>query len=107
MSKPRDVFIALADPTRRQILELLRDEGPLNAGEIAGVFTDVSRPGISRHLRVLRECRVVSAAAHGRENRYSLETGPIADARDGWMATFTGGHLERLKALRREVEGRR
>ena len=107
MSRPRDVFIALADPTRREILELLRDRGPLNAGEIACAFTSVSRPGISRHLRMLRECQLVSAAASGRENRYTLDSGPIARARDGWMATFTGGHLERLKALRREVEGRR
>ncbi len=100
----RDVYVALADPTRRGILELLRDRGPQNAGAIAASFRRVSRPGISRHLRVLRECGVVSAEAEGRENLYRLDVGPIVRARDGWLASFAPGHVRSLRALRRKVE---
>ena len=100
----RDVFVALADPTRRQILELLRDRGPLNAGAIAASFRRATRPAISRHLRVLRECRLVGAAFKGRENRYALDPRPIVRARDGWLATFSERHVASLKALRRLAE---
>ena len=61
----RDAFAAIADPTRREILELLRDRGVQTAGEIAANFASVSRPGISRHLRVLRECGVVASVREG------------------------------------------
>lgn len=103
----RDVFTALADPTRRQILELLRDSGALNAGAIAARFHAVTRPAISRHLRVLRECELVNAQVRGRENVYVLDPAPLIDARDGWLASFTAGHLRGLRALRRRVEGAR
>lgn len=100
----RDVFFALADPTRRAILDLLRDRGPLNAGAIAARFRRATRPGISRHLRVLRECRLVATESKGRENLYALDARSIVQARDGWLATFSKSHGENLKALRRIVE---
>jgi DNA-binding transcriptional ArsR family regulator len=103
--RSRDVYVGLADPTRREILELLRDAGPLNAGGIAARFRGVTRPGISRHLRVLRECGLVEAEGKGRENLYRLDARPIARARDGWLASFGPAHAARLKALRRRVEG--
>ena len=102
--KRRDGFVALADPTRRQILDLLRDGGPLNAGAIAASFRRATRPGISRHLRILRECRLVAAEPKGRENRYALDPRPIVQARDGWLARFSKSHGENLRALRRIVE---
>ncbi len=67
---------ALADPTRRQILRMLRD-APRSAGAIAGAFT-VTRPAISRHLRVLRQAGLVVGEAQGRERVYRLELGPLA-----------------------------
>jgi DNA-binding transcriptional ArsR family regulator len=60
---------ALADPIRREILRMLRDQ-PLNAGEVAEAFR-VSRPAISRHLRVLREAGLVHDEAIGRERVYT------------------------------------
>lgn len=69
-------FAALADPTRREILRMLRD-APRSAGVIAGAFS-VSRPAISRHLRVLREAGLVVDEAQGRERVYRLELGPLA-----------------------------
>jgi DNA-binding transcriptional ArsR family regulator len=100
----RDVFTALADPTRRRILDLLRDSGPLNAGAIAASFRRATRPAISRHLRVLRECRLVVTESKGREKLSALDPRPIVRARDGWLATFSESHRESLKALRRIVE---
>ncbi len=68
---------ALADAIRRQILRMLRD-APLSAGAIAGAF-DVTRPAISRHLRVLREAGLVVDEAQGRERVYRLELGALAE----------------------------
>lgn len=67
---------ALADPLRRQILLMLR-EGPATAGAIAGAFP-VSRPAVSRHLRVLREAGLVRDVARGREREYRLDLGALA-----------------------------
>jgi len=71
-----DVVGALSDQIRRDILRMLRD-APLSAGAIAGAFT-VTRPAISRHLRVLREAGLVVDEAQGRERVYRLELGPLA-----------------------------
>jgi DNA-binding transcriptional ArsR family regulator len=68
---------ALADATRRTILRMLRD-GELSAGAIAGAF-DVTRPAISRHLRVLRQAGLVIDEAQGRERVYRLEIGALAE----------------------------
>lgn len=100
----RDAYIAIADPTRRDILDLLRARGPLLAGEIAGEFGDASRPGISRHLRVLRECGVVASRKDGKTQVYSLNPAPLAKMRDGWLARFGDMQRDSLKTLRRRVE---
>jgi DNA-binding transcriptional ArsR family regulator len=68
---------AVADATRRQILRMLRDT-QLPAGAIAGAF-DVTRPAISRHLRVLREAGLVVDEPQGRERVYRLELGALAE----------------------------
>ena len=100
----RDVYAAIADPTRREILDLLRDRGVLTAGEIAANFASVSRPGISRHLRVLRECGVVSSHRRGKSQKYLLDPRPIVGIRDGWLAGFAKMQTASLTALRKRVE---
>jgi DNA-binding transcriptional ArsR family regulator len=102
----RDAYVAIADPTRREILGLLRDRGTLMAGEIAARFPSASRPGISRHLRVLRECGVVTCEREGKAQHYTLEPAPLAEVRDRWLASFAPMQVASLKALRRQV-GRR
>jgi DNA-binding transcriptional ArsR family regulator len=96
--------VALADPTRREIVELLRKRRSANVRDIASRFRQVSRPAISQHLRVLRECGLVVSEGKGRENLYVLDPRPLLRARDGWLASFGNEHVERLKALRRRVE---
>ncbi len=100
----RDAFVAIADPTRREILDLLLDSGTLMAGEIAANISSASRPGISRHLRVLRECGVVTAWREGKTQNYALNAEPLNDVHGGWLANFGRMQVESLAALRRRVE---
>lgn len=102
--KRRDAYAAIADPTRRRILELLRDRGPLPAGEIAARFRSAARPGISRHLRVLRESGLVKDRAIGRTRHYRLMPEPLAEIRDGWLASFATMYTDSLSELRRRAE---
>ncbi|MEJ7601562.1 MAG: metalloregulator ArsR/SmtB family transcription factor [Kofleriaceae bacterium] len=95
---------ALADATRRTILRMLRDR-ELSAGAIAGAF-DVTRPAISRHLRVLREAGLVVDQAQGRERMYRLDLGALAEL-EGFLAELREDHAavweRRLMALETEV----
>jgi DNA-binding transcriptional ArsR family regulator len=97
-----EVAGAIADPVRREILLMLRDE-PLSAGQIAGRFA-ISRPAISRHLRVLRDAGLVRDAADGRRRVYTLVTGPL-DELAGWLGRLTrpSGWQHRFDALETEV----
>jgi DNA-binding transcriptional ArsR family regulator len=95
---------ALADPTRRRIVELLAG-GERSAGELAAEF-ETSRPGVSRHLRVLREHGLVSAREEGRRRVYELEPGPLAEL-DGWLEQYRRFWQNRLEALDTEIRRRR
>jgi DNA-binding transcriptional ArsR family regulator len=95
---------ALADPTRRTIVELLA-RGELSAGEIAARF-ETSRPGVSRHLRVLREQGLVRAREEGRLRLYSLDPEPLEEL-DEWLARYRSFWTNRLDALGVELRRRR
>ncbi|MGW7349968.1 ArsR/SmtB family transcription factor [Streptomyces sp. NPDC054784] len=97
-----DVAAAVADPVRRRILEMLLD-GPRSAGGIARHFT-ISRPAVSRHLRVLRESGIVRDESVGRQRLYALDTAPLAEL-EAWTGLFTrpSGWEQRLDALDTEV----
>jgi DNA-binding transcriptional ArsR family regulator len=100
----RDAYTAIADPTRREILDLLLARGVLPAGAIANHFSSASRPGISRHLRVLRECGVVAVERNGKIQNYTLNVEPLNAIRAGWLARFGTMQAKSLTALRRRVE---
>ena len=90
------VFEAIADPTRRRIVELVATQ-ELPAGDIAGAFA-VSRPAISRHLRVLRQAGVLAARVDGQRRLYRLEPKAL-DELDSWIERtrhFWAQHLEEL-----------
>ncbi len=61
----RDVFQAIADPVRREIIEII-SEGPMNVNAIAEKF-EISRPAVSKHIKILRECGLVTIRKEGRE----------------------------------------
>lgn len=92
-------FEALADPTRRRIVELV-SEGERSAGEIASAFA-ISRPGVSKHLRVLREQGVIRSRSDGTRRLYSLEREGLVEL-DDWVRRFWTNRLDALETeLRR------
>jgi len=100
-----DLLAALADDTRRRIVELLA-ERPRPAGALAAQFA-ISQPAVSRHLRVLRDCGLVRAEVAGQQRVYHLEPGPLAEL-DEWLAHIRAFWSQRLDALETELaRGRR
>ncbi len=99
-----NALAALADPTRRRIIELLA-EGELSAGEIASHFR-TTRPGVSRHLRVLRQRGLVHARAEGQRRLYSVDPGPLEEL-DAWLDHYSPFWKNRLGALDTELKRRR
>ena len=96
---------SLADPTRQQLIALLA-EGEIAAGDLATRFP-VSRPAISRHLRVLREAGLVRSRTDGRRRLYALEPQPLREL-DDWLAPYRRLWAHRLDALDTEIaRGRR
>jgi DNA-binding transcriptional ArsR family regulator len=97
-----EVVAAIADPVRREVLMMLRDE-PLSAGQIADRFA-ISRPAVSRHLRVLREAGLVHDTADGRRRVYTLAFAPLEEL-TGWLERLArpSGWQHRLDALETEV----
>ena len=91
-----EALAALADPTRRQIVELLA-ERERDAGEIASHFA-VSRPAVSRHLRVLREHGLVQARSDAQRRIYSLDPRPLEEI-DAWLDKYRDFWANRLDAL--------
>lgn len=98
-------FQALADATRRDILDLLRRKGSLTAGAIAAAFPEISRPAVSRHLRVLREANLVIADESGRERHYRLNVAAFARVQRDWFARFAPLWERSLEQLKSRVEG--
>ncbi|WP_340537747.1 ArsR/SmtB family transcription factor [Nocardioides sp. GXZ039] len=94
------VFAALADPHRRTIIELLGD-GPRNVTTLAAALP-IARPGVSRHLRVLREAGIVTAEAHAQERVYTLVPESLREA-DEWLSARAGFWRQRLDALDTEL----
>lgn len=97
-----EVAGAIADAVRREILLMLRD-APLSAGQIADRFA-ISRPAVSRHLRVLREAGLVRDTADGRRRVYTLVTAPLGELA-AWLEQLTrpSGWQHHLDALETEV----
>ncbi len=104
MKQRADPFAALADPTRRTILEALRDEPEQTAGQIAGLFPRVSRAAVSKHLGVLRRAHLVRATHRGRERHYMLQADRVAQVRT-WLESFAPALEKSLANLRRRVKG--
>jgi DNA-binding transcriptional ArsR family regulator len=81
-----NVFKAISDPTRREILKLLNDKD-LSAGEIAEHF-DISKPALTKHLNILREAELVSSEKQGNFVIYSINVTVLQQALSGFMAIF-------------------
>lgn len=95
-----DTFAALADPTRRRIVELL-GRGERSAGEIVEEF-DVSAPAISQHLKALRDAGLVQVRADAQRRIYALDPAGLAEI-DAWLEGVRRYWNRRLDALEREL----
>jgi DNA-binding transcriptional ArsR family regulator len=82
------VFKALSDPTRRRVLQLLR-QGPMSAGELSARF-DVSKPTMSAHFAVLRDADLIHAEKAGKSVIYHLKLSVLEEALLGFVSSFGG-----------------
>jgi DNA-binding transcriptional ArsR family regulator len=92
-----DVFAAIANPARREVLRLLRDEGPRPVAQLAQNF-DMRRPSLSEHLRMLKDAGLVAERRVGRQRWYSLRPEPLHALAD-WLAPYERFWRERLTGL--------
>ena len=99
------LFRILGDPTRRLILDLLAERGPLTVGQLAAEFPELVASGISKHLMSLRAADLVSARRRGRQQIYQLEPSALAAGLTPWIAKYEqywSAVLERLRDLAQE-----
>ena len=94
------VLRALADESRRTMLDALA-RGPATAGDLAGMLP-IARPGVSRHLRVLREAGLVEVRQDAQRRVYSLRPQPLAEV-DDWLGRYRALWQHRLDALHTEI----
>lgn len=97
-----DVFTAIAEPRRRQILEVLR-EGECSVSSIADRI-DASQPVVSKHLRLLRDSGMVRVEPRGQQRLYRIEPGPLAEL-DVWIAPYRQFWVARFDALEQHLAG--
>jgi DNA-binding transcriptional ArsR family regulator len=95
------VFSALADPTRRRLLDQLSAEGPLTATELAASYP-VTRQAVVKHLGALTAAGLLDAHRHGREVRYGVVPGQLGGA-SAWLADVGRRWDDRLSALQRQL----
>ncbi len=97
-------FEVLAEPHRRQILDLLRDD-ERSVGELVDRLA-LSQPAVSKHLRVLREAGMVAVRVDAQRRRYRLRPAPLAEV-DAWLAPYRRFWTDRLDALERYLDSDR
>ena len=94
-------YAALAEPHRREILDLLR-RSERSVGDLVQRL-DLSQPGVSKHLKVLREAGLVAVRADGKRRLYALRPAPLAEV-DAWLEPYRAFWSARLDALERHLE---
>jgi len=99
-----NVFAAIADPTRRAILDLLA-RGSRNVGTIAAEFPRLTQPGVSRHLKVLRDARLVDVTVQAQQRIYAIKPEGLADLYE-WVAKYQSMWPDTLEALEHYLDAR-
>ncbi|AQH01971.1 transcriptional regulator [Burkholderia sp. KK1] len=98
------VFRALADASRRQLLDRLHDENGQTLGELCDGLR-MTRQAVSKHLAILEAANLVSTQRHGREKRHFLNPVPIHEIAQRWISKFERPRLDALTDLKRKLEG--
>ncbi len=96
-SQVRDVYDAVADPTRRKLLRMLAEVEELPLHEIT-VHFQMGRTAVSKHLSILKDANLVIARKVGRETRYRLNATPLKEVQD-WLSFYEGFWKERIAKL--------
>jgi DNA-binding transcriptional ArsR family regulator len=102
---PMDVFSAVAEPTRREMLVLLA-KGERSAGELVEAFPGLTQPAVSRHLRVLREAQLVDVRPQAQQRIYTLRPEKLREL-DRWVAIYRPFWSESLDALGEHLDNKR
>jgi DNA-binding transcriptional ArsR family regulator len=97
------LFKALADPSRRRLLERLRARNGQNLAQLCGGLA-LSRPAVAKHLGILQKAGLVAVQWRGREKRHFLDTAPIHEAWDGWASKFERPEQAAAIQLERALE---
>ncbi|WP_143234687.1 ArsR/SmtB family transcription factor [Paractinoplanes atraurantiacus] len=100
-----ELFRAMADPTRRRILDLLAEHGTLSVSELSAHFPGLVTSGISKHLMALRAAGLVTATRQGRHQLYAIDAEAMSRAVAPWVARYEAywtGALDRLKKAGQE-----
>ncbi|MCA9081389.1 MAG: helix-turn-helix transcriptional regulator [Planctomycetaceae bacterium] len=97
------VFKALADPTRRAILDALRT-GPQNTGSLVEQFPNLSRFAVMKHIDVLREANLIVTQAQGRQRIHSLNAVPLRQMYERWVSPFQELWASQLTELQRRFD---
>lgn len=96
-----DAFAAVADPTRRAVLDLLIKK-QRSAGDLVSAFPTISQPAVSKHLRILRNAGLVDVQIQSRRRIYSLKPKPLTEL-DAWVSKYRAFWSDRLNALERHL----
>ncbi len=96
-------FDVVAEPTRRRILDLLR-ERPRRVGELVELL-EISQPGVSKHLRVLRDARLVRVRSDAQQRWYEVDPEPLTEI-DSWLEPYRASWSGRLDSLERHLDGK-
>jgi DNA-binding transcriptional ArsR family regulator len=99
------VFKALADASRRELLDRLRADNGQTLGQLCERL-DMTRQAVSKHLAILEEANLVATVKRGREKLHYLNPVPIHEIADRWIGKFERSHLEALSELKKAMETR-
>jgi DNA-binding transcriptional ArsR family regulator len=100
-----DVFKALADPSRRELLDRLRVENGQTLGELCARLA-MTRQAVSKHLAVLEEANLVATVWRGREKLHYLNPVPIHEIAERWIGKFERSRLDALSELKKALESK-
>jgi DNA-binding transcriptional ArsR family regulator len=100
-----EVFKALADASRRMLLDRLHDQNGQTLGELCDGL-DMTRQAVTKHLVILEEANLVTTIKHGREKLHYLNPVPIHQIGERWIRKFERGKLAALSELKRQLEKR-
>jgi DNA-binding transcriptional ArsR family regulator len=100
-----DVFRALADASRRQLLDRLHARNGQTLGELCDGL-DMTRQAVTKHLVILEDANLVATIRHGREKLHYLNPVPIHQIGERWIRKFERGKLDALSELKRQLEKR-